>query len=51
MCAELDYGQVPGEPGYDYCASRGFNCGGRADPARAQALIEEHERKLARHQA
>ena len=29
-CGDIDYGQAPGEPGYDWCAGEQFNCGGRA---------------------
>ena len=31
-CGDIDYGASPGEPGYDFCKSRGFNCGGGAEP-------------------
>ena len=28
-CGEWDYGVAPGHPGYDWCASQHFDCGGR----------------------
>ena len=27
-CGAIDYGENPGEPGYDWCASKQFDCGG-----------------------
>ncbi len=29
-CGTIDYGENPGEPGYDWCASKHFDCGGYA---------------------
>lgn len=29
-CEAIDYGERPGEPGFDLCAETGFNCGGNA---------------------
>jgi hypothetical protein len=29
-CGDIDYGENPGEPGYDWCAKENFNCGERA---------------------
>lgn len=29
-CGDVDYGENPGEPGYDWCANQQFNCGGYA---------------------
>lgn len=28
-CGDVDYGERPGEPGYDFCEGQQFNCGGR----------------------
>lgn len=30
-CGEIDYGSRPGYPGYDWCESQSFNCGGCAE--------------------
>lgn len=27
-CGEVDYGDKPGYPGYDWCADNNFDCGG-----------------------
>jgi hypothetical protein len=29
-CGDVDYGVSTGEPGFEYCKSHGFNCGGDA---------------------
>lgn len=29
-CGAIDYGERAGEPGFDWCAGTGFNCGGDA---------------------
>lgn len=28
-CGDVDYGERPGEPGYDFCAGENFNCSHR----------------------
>lgn len=30
-CGDIDYGDLPGLPAYDWCAGEGFNCGGDAE--------------------
>lgn len=30
-CGDIDYGERPGEPAYDWCAGELFNCGGAAE--------------------
>lgn len=30
-CGDVDYGDRAGYPGYDWCAGKGFDCGGHAE--------------------
>lgn len=42
-CELIDYGTEPGLPGYDWCASRGFNCGGYADADSVALVMSRHK--------
>ena len=50
-CELIDYGTEPGLPGYDWCASEGFNCGGSADEDSVALVMSRHEADRARHRA